>query len=529
MSAPDVHHPTQFFSPRGIAHNPNQLRDLVSQARPWQRFAVATTLAALTGLCIALAMPRGPVTSAQALVLLVVGVLVGFAAGLILRSRWAMLLAPVAQIVVFELARLGASGPTVDGISIDRTFGLLAFIVGRGFYGLVGVLPMIVAAAYGAALARRSESARQRRLRSRIGLYLRRGVTALAALAVLGLVYLLLTPASVPPIRDASGKVLPGSIASLEKVRINGSDQWIEIRAWSTDKPVLLSIPGGPGQSDLALSRPTLGTLAKDFVVVFWDQRGIGKSYASYDPRRLTTKQAVADTVVLTNYLRKRFDERKIYLFGESGGSIIGVLAAQQHPELYHAWIGSGQMVDPRETDLGIYHGLLAYAASHNDKSLASKLRGYGAPPYKNVFAYGYVMSQYDKLAGDYTEPKAYTDALDKSGVGPFGAFGSEYTLPEKMNVFRGLLDVFSVMYPRWQTIDFRRSAEQLKVPVYIFTGKHELAARRDLSLAWFRRLHAPIKRLYDYPDSGHATAYEHFQDLHRIMVKTVIPATYSN
>ena len=361
-----------------------------------------------------------------------------------------------------------------------------------------------------------------------MGLYLRRGVTAFAALAVLGLVYLLVEPASVPPIRDVSGKVVPGSIASLEKVRINGSDQWIEIRAWSADKPVLLSIPGGPGQSDLAMSRPTLGTLARDFVVVSWDQRGIGKSYASYDPKSLTTEQAVADTIALTNYLRTRFDERKIYLLGESGGSIIGVLAVQQHPDLYHAWIGSGQMVNPRETDLRIYRDLLTYAAVHDDTRLASKLRGYGAPPYESVFAYGYVMSQYDKLAGDYTEPKAYTEAFEKAGVGPFGVLGSEYTLPERMNVLRGLIDVFSVMYPQWQTLDFERSAEQLRVPVYIFTGKHELAARRDPALAWFKRLQAPIKRLYDYPDAGHATAFEHFQDLHRIMLRTILPATYT-
>jgi pimeloyl-ACP methyl ester carboxylesterase len=474
-------------------------------------------------------MPRGPVTSGEALVVLIVGVVVGFISGLVLQSRWAMLLAPIAQIVIFEITRVGASGPTVDGISLDGTFGPLAFVVGRGFYGIVGVLPMVVAAAYGAAVARRSRPQRHRPLHSRAGVYARRGVTGLAALAVLGLVYLLLTPASVPPIRDASGRVVPGSIASLEKVRINGSDQWIEIRAWSPEKPVLLSIPGGPGQSDLAQSRPTLGTLAKDFVVISWDQRGIGKSYASFDPKTLTTKQAVADTITLTNYLRKRFDERKIYLFGESGGSIIGILAVQQHPELYHAWIGSGQMVNPHETDLRIYHDLLGYAAAHNDKGLASTLRGYGPPPYKSVYAYGYVMGQYDKLAGDYTEPNAYTDALDKAGVGPLGVLGSEYTLPEKMNVVRGLIDVFAVMYPQWQTIDFQRTAEQLKVPVYIFTGKHELAARRDLALAWFKNLEAPVKKLYDYPDTGHATAFEHFQDLHRIMVKTVLATTYAD
>jgi hypothetical protein len=40
-------------------------------------------------------------------------------------------------------------------------------------------------------------------------------------------------------------------------------------------------------------------------------------------------------------------------------------------------------------------------------------------------------------------------------------------------------------------------------VPVYIFTGTHELAARRDPALAWFRRLQAPVKRLYDFRDAA--------------------------
>lgn len=128
-------------------------------------------------------------------------------------------------------------------------FGPLAFVAGRGFYGVVGVLPMVVAAAYGAGFARRSGPRRPRGLRSRIGLHLRRGVTAFAALAVGGLVYLLVTPASVPPIRDANGNLVPGSIASLEKVRINGSDQWIEIRAWSPDERYCSASPAARGRA----------------------------------------------------------------------------------------------------------------------------------------------------------------------------------------------------------------------------------------------------------------------------------------
>ena len=510
---------------------PARARRLVEclRSRRLTAAGAGAALGAMSGLGIAIAMPRGPVMSAQALSAMAVAVAAGLAGGVVMRSRWAMLLVPVAHVAAFELGRLGAEGPTVDGIHLGTAFGVLGFVVSRGFYGLVAVLPMVVAGAYGAALARRAEGAARHpaRLRARIGLWLRRGVTALAALGVVALAVLIARPASVPPIRDANGNVVPGSIASLEKVRIGGVDQWIEIRAWSKDNPVLLSIAGGPGQSDLAAARPSLGELARDFVVVSWDQRGTGKSYPSFDPEEIAAARAVADAIELTNYLRDRFDERKIYLFGESGGTVTGVLAVQRRPDLYHAWIGSGQMVDPHETDRGIYDDLLAYAVRTGDTALADRLRGYGPPPYDSVWAYGYVLTQYEKLEGDYDPPAYYTDAYDRAGVGFFGIQGSEYTLVDKMNVLRGLVDVFATLYPQWEDVDFRRTATRLEVPVYLFTGDHELAARRDLARAWFRGLEAPIKRLFRYEDAGHATAFEHFRDFHRIMTRTVVPETY--
>ena len=189
MSGSHAHRLPRFESGSSLPCLFARSREFVVGTRPLFRVLSVTAVAGLSGLCIGLAMPRGPVTSRQALALLFVSLLVGLVSGLALRSRWAMLLAPVAQIVIFEVTRLGASGPTVDGISLDGMFGPLSFVVGRGFYGLVGTLPMIVAAASGAALALRGTV---RRERSRIGLYFRRVVTAVAALAVLGLVYLLL-------------------------------------------------------------------------------------------------------------------------------------------------------------------------------------------------------------------------------------------------------------------------------------------------------------------------------------------------
>jgi hypothetical protein len=39
----------------------------------------------------------------------------------------------------------------------------------------------------------------------------------------------------------------PNGIASLERVRIGGIDQWIEIRGQNVNNPILLFIHGGPG------------------------------------------------------------------------------------------------------------------------------------------------------------------------------------------------------------------------------------------------------------------------------------------
>ncbi len=143
------------------------------------------------------------------------------------------------------------------------------------------------------------------------------------------------------------GQTLPGSVAELTAVPIGDHDQAMLIRGRSARNPVLLYLAGGPGGTDLGAMRADV-SLEQDFVVVTWDQRGTGKSYAALDPAgTFTVDQMVADTIEVTNYLRARFGQDRIYLVGNSWGTILGVLAVQQHPELYHAYVGTGQMVSP--------------------------------------------------------------------------------------------------------------------------------------------------------------------------------------
>jgi len=498
-------------------------------ARLGTRIAATAGIAALTGMLIAVVMPRGPVTTSQALLLMATGLVTGVAAGFVMRSRWAMPLGPVAHVAAFELSRIGADGPTVDGIHLDTTFGIIAFLVGRGVYGILGLLPMILGVAYGAALARRltAGTAQRRSGWSYAAFFTRRTFGALTTAGVIALAVWIAIPPSVPPVVGPDGKQIPGSVAELTKVTLGGHDQWIEIRGASPDLPVLLYLSGGPGQSDLAFSRAILEPLTQDFLIVGWDQRGTGTSYPALDPETLTLEQAIADTIELSEYLRVRFDEQKIYLLGESWGSTLGVLAAQQRPDLYHAFIGSGQMVSQRVPDQMIYDDLPAYAEQAGDTPLADTLRGFGPPPYGSILDYGYVMTQYEKIEGEYDPPQSYVDRVEDAGVGFWGMMGSEYAPIDKVNLFRGLLDMSSVMYPQLQGIDFRTDVPSLDVPIYLFDGAHELRGRRELAHEWFAIVDAPDKQMFTYENAGHAVAFEHADELHRILLDVVLPATY--
>src|SRR5690606_16432919 len=110
---------------------------------------VAAAAAALSGLLAAILMPRGPVTTGQALVLLLGTLVVGALGGYLLRSRWALLLSPAVHMAVFELGRIGAVGPTVDLPRLDSSFGILALLVGRGTYAVFALLPMVVGVGIG--------------------------------------------------------------------------------------------------------------------------------------------------------------------------------------------------------------------------------------------------------------------------------------------------------------------------------------------------------------------------------------------
>ncbi|MBN2004755.1 MAG: alpha/beta hydrolase [Anaerolineae bacterium] len=335
--------------------------------------------------------------------------------------------------------------------------------------------------------------------------------------------------AHTPPILGADGKPLPGSIAALEKAKLGGVHQWLIIRGEDVHKPVLLFLSGGPGASEAGRVLRFNAELEKHFVVVIWEQRGCGKSYPSLNPKSaLTVDQYVADLIELTNMLRARFDEEKIYLVGHSWGTIIGVRVAQARPDLFHAYVGTAQMVNVQETDQMIYDMVLDHSCKTGDTKFVQTLEKQGPPPYfgKNpikpyatLFGREYQLFEAPNIKN--AEYRRDGDAIVLMLKQP------EYGWLDRAYYLLGMMNTFNVVYPQLQEMDFRVDAARLDLPVYIVLGRHDMNNPSALPEDYFNRLEDPHKQLTFFEQSGHGMIWEEADLFHSLMVDTVLLETY--
>ena len=89
----------------------------------------------------------------------------------------------------------------------------------------------------------------------------------------------------------------------------------------------------------------------------------------------MTLDQMISDTKDLTNHLRNRFGQEKIYLMGHSGGTFIGIQVAARVPELYHAYIGVAQMSDQLKSERLAYEYMIKNLSEKGNIKMVRKLK----------------------------------------------------------------------------------------------------------------------------------------------------------
>jgi pimeloyl-ACP methyl ester carboxylesterase len=225
--------------------------------------------------------------------------------------------------------------------------------------------------------------------------------------------------------------------------------------------------------------------------------------------------------------LRARFEDR-IYLLGHSWGTIIGLRAAQLRPDLFHAYIGTGQMVNVRESDQTIYRMLLENAEETGDRRFIEQMQAQGEPPYSGrnpVSRYARMFTReyqvFEMASIQSQEFRQDGDLLKLALRQP------EYGWLDRVNYLRGLIDTFNAVYPQLQDLDFRQHAPSLDLPVYMVLGRHDVNANYWTAEEYFDVLRAPHKQLYIFEESGHGMIWQESDRFHNIMANTVLPETY--
>ncbi len=311
------------------------------------------------------------------------------------------------------------------------------------------------------------------------------------------------------PFLDKNGEVTAGSISEKIHVSINGVEQGMFIKSRNRANPVLLFLHGGPGMPEYFLTRSYPTGLEDYFTVCYWEQRGTGLSYSSDIPSEtLTEEQLIADTLAVTDYLRRCFDQEKIYLMAHSWGSFIGIQAAACAPEMYVAYIGIAQISRPLESEKLAYKYMLEQYTTAGDKRMAQRLEKFP-------------ITELDTVPNSYRSLR--DEAMHKLGIGTMHNMKSvvsgiflpswkfpEYTLREKINIWRGKWSAYSInLWNQMIATDLTAKVPKLNIPVYFFHGIYDYTCSYTLAKDYFEKLQAPLKGFHTFEQSAHSPLFE--------------------
>ncbi|MBV9609981.1 MAG: alpha/beta hydrolase [Acidobacteria bacterium] len=331
-------------------------------------------------------------------------------------------------------------------------------------------------------------------------------------LTVVALGLYLGTRCGTPPIVDTSGKAIPGSVASLERVRIGGIDQWVLIRGVNRNNPVLLVLHGGPGLALMPLAYKFQRGLEDDFVVVEWDQRAAGMSYSPTVPSSsLNEEQLISDAREMTKFLRSRFHQPRVFVLGHSWGTYLGMRLIQRYPEMFYAYVGVGQVGDASRIPELQAAFVRAKAQQIGDQQAVQQLAGGDEGARRGLVK---------QFGGDVHGMTSSWPLVKMALHAP------EYDVFDYARYLGGL-----IFYYRHMPNDLRhagpaQSVTSVDVPVYFFAGDYDEIAPTVLAREYLDQLRAPKKTLVPFASSAHWPFLEETgkfsADMKRVRVETL-------
>lgn len=306
---------------------------------------------------------------------------------------------------------------------------------------------------------------------------------------------------------------------------IGGIEQWITIRGDRCDNPVILFLHGGPGNTLSPFAGSIYGAWEKSFTLVQWDQRGAGRTFGrnpSQGESALTVERMADDGVQVAQYVATRLGQKKVILMGSSWGSILGIHMIRSAPALFHAYLGSAQVVSSRSNQGSSYAAVLALARAAEDAKTVSALEALGPPPWENPRNFGILRRAVRAYEAKVTDPPP----------GSWWAPAAEYATPQAQADYEAGEEYSFLQFVgmkgdgMFSTVDLPALGREFEVPLFIVHGAEDLLALTDDARRYFDSLAAPRKEFVSVPRAGHDPNQAYVDAQFAVLTEKILPLT---
>ncbi len=295
----------------------------------------------------------------------------------------------------------------------------------------------------------------------------------------------------------------PKGISESSYLTIGGIEQWVTIQGHDRDNPVLLFLHGGPGDVTSSWSFALFSPWEKRFTVVQWDERGSGRTLGKNGAAiasTVTVDRMVQDGIELAEYLRKHLHKEKIIVVAHSFGSILGVRMVRTKPELFYAYVGTGQVSDfPVKNYTATFDALLKKAKALGDQRAIEELSRLGPPPYES--GQGYRVQW--KWANTFEGATGFLSAtLGLMLVAP------GYSVLDLDANEEGQMVSAERLVPQTQSIGPAELGLEFAIPMFVFQGEEDFTTSTALAQHYVESIKAPSKEFVPIKGGGHFAVF---------------------
>jgi pimeloyl-ACP methyl ester carboxylesterase len=298
------------------------------------------------------------------------------------------------------------------------------------------------------------------------------------------------------------------TIDTLEAVRLGDSAQWIRVRSADASNPVLLLIQQGPGLPMINEARrfERLLGLEKSFSVVYWDQRGCGRSLRGHNgDKGIGLDQMVGDTVALLEILRERFG-KKTLVAGFSFGATLGAYAVARRPDLVATLVAVGTDVDGVAAGNGAYDFALNRARQNGNRRALRQLEAIGPPPHLRLEQFS-TRVRWATTFGGVTTNETYGTLV--RGLLASLVRSPDYSTADVIRTVRGISTTQAALLSEIAAVDLVRDLPRIDVPVVMAQGRLDQVAPGEAAERYANVLEAPSKKLVWFERSAHTPHLE--------------------